>query len=320
MNTFLLMLQDLEFLHSESLLSEPLDIRNYFSSYEYESPELSTLDDLGRSYGDRDWVSIGERDMKKEQNLWITKKARNDNEAVGDKLRSYALKENISIMTDRDRSKDRKKLCSLNDFCFEESLEHKSFGSKAIEKPRSKNEEFPGGEEDQNVKEADLKSTNTYEIAGSTDKKLPKKLVSTWQFAKEKNLEGKVCTEDGLKPKRSPSKSSVSRFSIGKSNYKVSDKENKKENVDRGKDGIKDAKSLRRPEEMVVEGSKTNVLVRSVSVKDNAVKRKSLAETTNFHDSVAVEVTGKWTCPQKNKQKKGPPLKQLRLEHWLNRI
>ncbi|GFZ16645.1 hypothetical protein Acr_25g0010540 [Actinidia rufa] len=31
----------------------------------------------------------------------------------------------------------------------------------------------------------------------------------------------------------------------------------------------------------------------------------------------ALEITGKWKCPQKSKLNLGPPLKQLRLEQWL---
>ena len=53
--------------------------------------------------------------------------------------------------------------------------------------------------------------------------------------------------------------------------------------------------------------------------KNGATERKFLAETTNFQYSDAMEVAGKWRCPQKSKPNLGPPLKQLRLEQWIHR-
>ncbi|KAI4315213.1 hypothetical protein L6164_028046 [Bauhinia variegata] len=55
------------------------------------------------------------------------------------------------------------------------------------------------------------------------------------------------------------------------------------------------------------------------SSKHAVVKRKALAEATNYQQSNAKEVTGKWQCPQKGKPGTGPSLKQLRLERWLHR-
>jgi len=58
----------------------------------------------------------------------------------------------------------------------------------------------------------------------------------------------------------------------------------------------------------------------SCRVKDRAVEREALKETTNFLHSCKMEVAGKWRCPQKSKPDKGPPLKQLRLEKWVHRL
>ncbi|PIN13533.1 hypothetical protein CDL12_13845 [Handroanthus impetiginosus] len=54
--------------------------------------------------------------------------------------------------------------------------------------------------------------------------------------------------------------------------------------------------------------------------KDAAISRKVLSDTTNFHSTDVVESTGKWLCPQKRKPNLGPPLKQLRLERWVRRV
>lgn len=55
--------------------------------------------------------------------------------------------------------------------------------------------------------------------------------------------------------------------------------------------------------------------------RDGFLKRKALTEVTNIQHSNAMEgVTGKWRCPQKSKPNRGPPLKQLRLERWVQRL
>lgn len=59
---------------------------------------------------------------------------------------------------------------------------------------------------------------------------------------------------------------------------------------------------------------------RRVPLGGGGVERKVLAETTNFQYSDAMEVAGKWRCPQKSKPNLGPPLKQLRLEQWIHRM
>lgn len=62
---------------------------------------------------------------------------------------------------------------------------------------------------------------------------------------------------------------------------------------------------------------------RAKPIPDNErqnISRKALSETTNFHSPHTPEVTGKWHCPQKRKPDLGPPLKQLRLEHWIRRV
>lgn len=49
-------------------------------------------------------------------------------------------------------------------------------------------------------------------------------------------------------------------------------------------------------------------------------KRRVLGEMSNLQFSGAEEIAGKWRCPQKNKVKSGPPLKQLRLDAWVHKV
>ncbi|CAL0314321.1 unnamed protein product [Lupinus luteus] len=49
-------------------------------------------------------------------------------------------------------------------------------------------------------------------------------------------------------------------------------------------------------------------------------KRKALTEATNLQQSNALEITGKWKCPRKGKPDVGAPMKQLRIEQWMRRV
>lgn len=49
-------------------------------------------------------------------------------------------------------------------------------------------------------------------------------------------------------------------------------------------------------------------------------KRRVLGEMSNHQVPGAEEIAGKWRCPQKNKGKSGPPLKQLRLDAWIHKV
>ncbi|KAL9433886.1 hypothetical protein AB3S75_028680 [Citrus x aurantiifolia] len=70
---------------------------------------------------------------------------------------------------------------------------------------------------------------------------------------------------------------------------------------------------------ILFECSKSNRIVMPAGEKV-VDRRKALIETTNYQNSDALEVTGKWRCPQKGKPSLSPPLKQLRLERWIHRV
>ncbi|PSS09694.1 Dentin sialoprotein [Actinidia chinensis var. chinensis] len=79
--------QDLDTADSLSIPSEPPEIRNWFSSYVYESPELDTVGDLlGYGFGDSGCV---EEKFEGEENLGKFRKIRNKEELVlGEKVAS----------------------------------------------------------------------------------------------------------------------------------------------------------------------------------------------------------------------------------------
>ncbi|KAI5438885.1 hypothetical protein KIW84_024564 [Lathyrus oleraceus] len=55
-------------------------------------------------------------------------------------------------------------------------------------------------------------------------------------------------------------------------------------------------------------------------VEIQAEKLDINTEATNLQQSNAIEIIGKWQCPQKRKLDKEPALKQLRLERWVHKV
>lgn len=78
--------------------------------------------------------------------------------------------------------------------------------------------------------------------------------------------------------------------------------------------------SLKMPQGILLECPRSKGTVSPAGKKNVIVRRKALMETTNYQNSDALEVTGKWRCPQRSKPNLGPPLKQLRLERWIHRV
>lgn len=81
-----------------------------------------------------------------------------------------------------------------------------------------------------------------------------------------------------------------------------------------------DENSWKKPEKTSLQCSTSTGTVSLACEKNNVAKRKALTEATNLQHSNAMEITGKWQCPQKLKPNHGPPLKQLRLERWVHRV
>lgn len=154
--------------------------------------------------------------------------------------------------------------------------------------------------------------------AGSDDRRSSNK--TCWRDSAQERLEVKVQTEAARVSTESNSKLNlVNAVAVAKSTH---DRSSGKENEDISEKGFVTTRNMsftRTTSEKSSRGSevinKRRVL--PAGVKDGVRKTKVLAETTNFQHSNAMEVTGKWRCPQKSKPNIGPPLKQLRLEQWV---
>ncbi|KAE9596756.1 hypothetical protein Lalb_Chr16g0379431 [Lupinus albus] len=75
-----------------------------------------------------------------------------------------------------------------------------------------------------------------------------------------------------------------------------------------------------KPENMTLQCSTNTGTVPLACERHKSRKRKALTEATNLQQSNAVEITGKWKCPRKGKPDLGAPMKQLRIEQWMRRV
>ncbi|XP_020979187.1 uncharacterized protein LOC107640001 [Arachis ipaensis] len=78
--------------------------------------------------------------------------------------------------------------------------------------------------------------------------------------------------------------------------------------------------SWKKPEIVSLQCSTKTGTVPLACEKQAVKKRKALIDVTNVQQSNVIEITGKWKCPQKGKPYVGPALKQLRLEKWVHRV
>lgn len=121
--------------------------------------------------------------------------------------------------------------------------------------------------------------------------------------------------------------SPVDQASMRRSTQGSHDKENNQTDIDstdfvsiRRKETTSASDELTRPRRALHQCLHARGNVSSVAIEDEA-KMKPLSEITNFQSNFDVqESAGKWKCPQKRKPILGPPMKQLRLERWVNRI
>ncbi|XP_019423776.1 PREDICTED: uncharacterized protein LOC109333011 [Lupinus angustifolius] len=78
--------------------------------------------------------------------------------------------------------------------------------------------------------------------------------------------------------------------------------------------------SWKKPEKMSSQSSTNTGTVPLSCDRHKTKKRKALTEATNLQQSNVVEITGKWKCPRKGKADIGAPMKQLRIEQWVRRV
>ncbi|XAR54907.1 hypothetical protein NMG60_11030239 [Bertholletia excelsa] len=388
------------FLHSQvlgapdslSLISEPPDVRNWFSSYVYESPELNTIDDFEAS-GYREQQCNGEEKGKeKEENATAYKKNKTKDELVTvEKVASTGLsksgntaKNNIEVNNNGSQALDYSDSLSLSSeptditkwfssYVYEspeldtsEDFRDSTFTSNDVE-GNAKNCKTENGEKgkmdyirmnerhitapDQKIYSTSLAKCNSCDRDDKLslqfdDKDFPVKMISEMEGKLTRNYnsgstqKAENSSFNDQKNRMTPEKWKNRMDLIEESpaqtenieclaypgnlnSIKNNDKKNFAENgfISTRKNRRtrpNDENFLLRSVEPQFDCLKNRVAGSLVNEKE-AVLRKPLAEATNFQQPHALEVTGKWKCPQKSKPNLGPPLKQLRLDRWVNR-
>ncbi|KAB2070750.1 hypothetical protein ES319_A08G176500v1 [Gossypium barbadense] len=282
-------------LHSLSVLSEPPDIRKWCSSYVYESPLLDTNDGFKRDISSKN--ECGEDELVNE-------------ECINDFADSDKFQQNTSD-----------KICSIKVIKCSSSL---------VERENESHPLFSDDELEDSVSENTEPSRDKFVVEDSKRQKRDNFKTTTKTGCRDEVVAGKKMFSNGFEECNSPirhdeqeKKSTSKDFGEVKPTHGSNDKENGSITTKKNKFITANDENCRREAgEIVLQGSGKT----TGGEKDYGVtKRKVLAETTNVKveqqcEAKAMEIMGKWRCPRKSKPPRGPPLKQLRLERWINRV
>ncbi|KAL3817988.1 hypothetical protein ACJIZ3_003893 [Penstemon smallii] len=300
---------------SESLsqCSEPPDIKNWFSSYVYESPPLDTTDGFTISdYKEREYDSVYNSQMSCRENEKDLNNFINVGENIDlrsqSRISAAVLKctnlvkdtDNQSISKD-DHNVDLNPGSSLPSQWSSESVSEQMLPGQIMQNQNHCSVEMfkiiNTGCEDYNTKLLNL-DNDTANLDGKfLNKSIEEKDRSI------SSLEKKDLDEHVFK-------------GIGKENELLEDgfvstrKKSKQTNTE----------NRRRPLGGQSESIRSRAKYESNYEKNAKITRRVLSDATNLHLPNIPETTGKWRCPQKGKPDLGPPLKQLRLEQWIRRV
>ncbi|KAL5099028.1 hypothetical protein RYX36_003355 [Vicia faba] len=293
---------------SSSLFSEPPNIRNWFSSYNYESSALDTcslLNDEEVYDGNKcveerfDFKVINKDETESEivqPEVCVEHNGSFDKNMKGDD--SAGMKKNITIASTTHLEK------ILQPCMQDKALQH-SLASAKHNETVNRNRGSPGCNG-----EAHLMSMDAH--AGAMR---PPKLV-------QKHDTNEAKTKEEIQAEKFDTNTSLFKSFLAGSSACTGNKENDGFVTTRKKISTRanDESSWKKPEKTLLQCSTSTGTVPLACEKRNVAKRKALAEATNLQQYNAIEITGKWQCPQKRKPDKGPALKQLRLERWVHRV
>ncbi|KAI3862246.1 hypothetical protein MKW92_048694 [Papaver armeniacum] len=279
-------------------LSEPPDIRNWFSSYVYESPILDTGDEVnGAVLGDSqvEKVGLGKVFSREKEDEHQNHSAVGSVFGCGDNEHQIhsAVKDNsisLIINTSENRSYTDKVVYEHNHVSLKDdpasflrninsqiSDSRISLGGDSILSKRKKSSS--SNRENENLPESNIRKENSQDLRNN-NRFVPKRPLSCINSKEE---ETRSVSSNGFvstKKKHCASK-------IGGN---------------------------------VLERTTRNNQV--LGEMQTTVARRPFSERTNIfpNEAAAQEITGKWKCPQKSKPDLGHPMKQQRLERWIHRV
>ncbi|XP_059299183.1 uncharacterized protein LOC132051928 isoform X1 [Lycium ferocissimum] len=314
--------QDVDSSDDISLASEPPDIRNWFSSYVYESPNVDTIQDSilpdhEKELDDKVYSGFGE--PQNSRNSLGTGFIHNEHRPVSKDLDADGTNntgvsnemslERISQHTPYYKTMQNSKCGSprYSDMVIEDS---KTAGDNS---------------ETMSPQETNCKVSCIINHSSSEGEKLYRHAIHRKDSAENSSKsEDIVEPADDVEFKSSSETSVLSQKLSKRQAEEMMDKENHINDLQ--ENGFRSTRKGRNnqvhkesplPRPAAVQSPLSGVTVASNCHK-HGLTRKVLAETTNLNPSV-LETTGKWRCPQRTKPNLGPPLKQLRLEQWVRR-
>ncbi|XP_049366786.1 uncharacterized protein LOC125831657 [Solanum verrucosum] len=318
---------DVESSDDISLASEPPDIRNWFSSYVYESPKVDTIQDSilpdhEKELDDKvctNGYSGGEEPQNFRNSLgtpFIHDDKYEHQTASKDQEADWTKNTRISNGMSHER-------------ISQQTLNHKTTENSNCGSPRDIDMVFKesDGEHLETIfpQEVNCKVSCTIDHSSCEGEKLYRHPIH-----RKDSAENSSKSKDSVEPAddvQSKNRMEISVLSQKLSKRKAAEIIHKENHLnDFGENGFITTRKSRNSQVQNKSPLPTPAAVQSplsgVTVASNCHKqgltRKVLTETTNLHPS-ALETTGKWRCPQRTKPNIGPPLKQLRLEQWVRR-
>ncbi|XP_023635296.1 uncharacterized protein LOC17879396 isoform X2 [Capsella rubella] len=300
-----------DFSQSESVLSEPPDVRNWFPSYEYHSPQLSDTHELEFSSLGKDELIVDESDTENKDGFGIFRKIKSKQKTVSPgSLNSNVYKDVIATNTAKEGSSDN----SYSDQGMEKQFSVRLFNASKREVKRKtsfKQEplccEPKEAEFDPEVSRYNHKCKSPSKNEASLHELRPNHIQET--------IPMNSIIQKSPKHQESDDKENVHGQST-ETGFVTTKKARFRE--------ARDKSSTVKPNTRVlVECSRSKDLKNIAEEEDKEERKKRrrvLGEMSNHQPSRAEEIAGKWRCPQKSKGNIVPPLKQLRLDAWIHKV
>ncbi|OIT02496.1 hypothetical protein A4A49_15103, partial [Nicotiana attenuata] len=320
--------KDVDSSNDTSLASEPPDVRNWFSSYVYESPKVDTIQDFilpdhQKEFDDKVYMNeyngCGEP-----QNL------RN---SLGSSFIHDDKYEHLPVSKEADGTNNTRVTNEMSrERISQQTLYHKKTQNSKCGSPRYIDmvikDSKTAGEHLETIspQEANCKVSCIINHSSCEGEKLYRHPIHRTD-SEENSPKSEDCVEPAynVQPKNSPVARVLSQKLSKREAGEIMDKENNINGL--GENGFRSTRKNRTsqlhngsplPRPSAVQSPSLSGITVASNCHKHVLTRKVLTETTNLHPS-ALETTGKWRCPQRTKPDLGPPLKQLRLEQWVRR-
>ncbi|KAG7547263.1 hypothetical protein ISN44_As12g025160, partial [Arabidopsis suecica] len=301
-----------DFSQSQSVLSEPPDLKNWFSSYEYQSPQLSEIQELGFSSFENDELIVDESDTEDGISSGIFRKTKSKQETVGlGRLNSADYKENITTDTAKEVSLDN--AVSGQEMEKGSSVRLFNASKKEVKQESSFNQEAVLGEPQEEARFSPRVSRYNPKL------KSPSKNDTSLHELRPKHIQESI----SMNPDRQ--KSPIDQESYDKENVHGQSSETGFVTMKKARfTEARDRRSMAKPNRGVLGKCSSSKELKNIAGEEDKEernkKRRVLGEMSNHQSSGAEEIAGKWRCPQKNKRNIVPPLKQLRLDAWIHKV